>query len=252
MGTLYSISKNILDIFEQIEEADGEITDEQLKELEITENDLKEKLSSYRRVITEWESDIDACKKESKRLNDVIKTRNNRITKLKDRMLWAVNTFGNDGKTNKYIELPDCRISNRNTKSIEFDENRINLFIEVFLDTVKELVDNDILCTGDNSDIQGLLDVINSKALAQWDKIDEPFVPFTIIDFTCMELNISTVHTPLQLFHSYKSLLEYLGDNGENTKINIDNSKTVLKSILECDSNITFAKLINNQSLIIK
>ena len=84
MKSLYQIEQDLLDIFEQIEEADGEITPEQEMALEINENNLKEKLSNYRKAITEWEGDIEKCKLEVKRINDIIAYRIGRL------LLWIV------------------------------------------------------------------------------------------------------------------------------------------------------------------
>ena len=47
MESLYGIEQKLDLIFNQIEEAEGEITEEQAKELEINEQNLKEKLINY-------------------------------------------------------------------------------------------------------------------------------------------------------------------------------------------------------------
>ena len=41
MSSYYQISNDILDIFNQIEENDGEVTDEQLEQLSIKEDELR-------------------------------------------------------------------------------------------------------------------------------------------------------------------------------------------------------------------
>lgn len=253
--SLYTIETELNEIFAQIEEAEGEITPEQEKLLEIKEEELKNKLSSYRKAITIWQNDAESCKAEIKRINDICKIRTNRVNRLKLAMLHAVQHFGNSGKNNKYIELEDCRLSTRNTTSVEFDEKRNQYFIDAFLDTIRELVENDILECGDNIDIDGILSTINAKASANWnfDELGE-FIPFTIQDFTYIELEFNIKHTPLQLFQFYKSFLEYIGDNNCECEPIISNSKTSIKNIITSTlgDNVTFAKLNQNQSLIIK
>lgn len=253
--SLYNIEAELNEIFAQIEEAEGEITPEQEKLLEIKEEELKNKLSSYRKAITIWQNDVESCKAEIKRINDICKTRTNRVNRLKLAMLNAVQHFGNSAKNNKYIELEDCRLSTRNSTSVEFDEKRNQYFIDAFLDTIKELVENDILECGNNIDIDGILSTINAKASANWnfDELGE-FIPFTVQDFSYIELEFNIKHTPLQLFTFYKSFLEYIGDDNCECEPTIGNSKIDIKNIINSglERDITFAKLNQNQSLIIK
>ena len=54
MSSLYKISEKLQEIFEELEEQGGEFTEEQLKELEITEEELKEKVDNYVKVIKEF------------------------------------------------------------------------------------------------------------------------------------------------------------------------------------------------------
>ena len=53
MASLYNISMELENLFAQIEEQEGEVTEEQLKKLEITENNLLEKVDNYVKVIKE-------------------------------------------------------------------------------------------------------------------------------------------------------------------------------------------------------
>ena len=101
MNSLYQISDELLSIFANIEANEGEVTEEELLALEIKQEELNEKLSSYKKAIRCWESDIDACKQEEKRIKAARQVKENRIDKLKDRMLGAVLQFGYEGKANK-------------------------------------------------------------------------------------------------------------------------------------------------------
>ena len=70
MDSLYQISEDLLAIFANIEENEGEVTEEELQALEIKQEELNEKLSSYKKAIRVWNADVDACKAEEKRLKD--------------------------------------------------------------------------------------------------------------------------------------------------------------------------------------
>ena len=127
MQSLYQISDELLSIFNEIESNDGEINEEQLQALEIAQENLQEKLSSYKKAIRCWETDIDACKQEEKRIKAARQVKENRIDKLKDRMLFAIQQFGyegkpnKNGKTNRFYELSDGRIFTKTTESIEIN-----------------------------------------------------------------------------------------------------------------------------------
>lgn len=60
--SLYSIDMRLSSIIDEIIENGGEITEELAKKLEITQDNLKEKLDNYRKVIAEISSRIDYCK----------------------------------------------------------------------------------------------------------------------------------------------------------------------------------------------
>lgn len=64
MSSLYNISNDILRIFNEVEQAEGEITDEQYNELCIKQVELKEKLDSYVKAIKVWQVDEQALKYE--------------------------------------------------------------------------------------------------------------------------------------------------------------------------------------------
>lgn len=87
MANLYEISNDILCIFDKVEQAEGEITDEQYDELCIKQEELKEKLDSYVKAIKVWQVDEQALKDEKKRFNDRQNVYKNRIERLKKQCL---------------------------------------------------------------------------------------------------------------------------------------------------------------------
>ena len=59
MSSLYNISEDIYRIFDAIEAAEGEVTDEQYSELQIKQEELKEKLDSYVKAVKEFQANAD-------------------------------------------------------------------------------------------------------------------------------------------------------------------------------------------------
>lgn len=247
MASLYQISDEILSIFNIIEQNDGEMTDELSNLLAVKEDELSKKLNDYVKALQVWKSDIDACKQEEKRIKEVRNKYNNRIEKLKENMLTAVKMFGKEGATNKFIELPTCRIFTRNSKSIEVDEGRINLMIQEFMRYVAELVHQGVLYTGEDVDIAGVVAAINANCIAEY---GEDFKPFTIDDFLHIRLDICCTDTIYNYFRHGGDLLTAI--TKLPTNITHSTTKDQFKFALDANFDISTAKVVNNESINIK
>ena len=251
MSSLYNISNDILRIFNEVEQAEGEITDEQYDELCIKQEELKEKLDSYVKAIKVWQVDEQALKDEKKRFNDRQNVYKNRIERLKKAMLEAVINFGETGKNNKFIELPNVRIFTKNTQSVEFNELRINILINKFRDLIRELVQQGILYTGEDVDLIGILDSINAQCIAEY---GEDFSPFSISDLEYLTINISYSNTIGELLRNNSDILNHIGKDMFNTEITNGTSKDEIKNVINICSKLeqdqpTVAIIVNNQSI---
>jgi len=91
---LFNIGSDYLKLMDQIQEADGEITEELAEQLKINEAQLQGKSIAYLSVIKSVEAFNMQIDDEIKRLQQMKKTRTNLIGRLKDRLLEAVNLFG--------------------------------------------------------------------------------------------------------------------------------------------------------------
>lgn len=253
MQSLYQISDELLSIFNEIESNDGEVNEEQLQALEIAQENLQEKLSSYKKAIRCWEADIDACKQEEKRIKAARQVKENRITNLKDRMLGAVLQFGYEGKANKkgktnhFYELPDGRIFTKTTESIEINENRnailINLLIEICKDDIRAF-------PYENEEFyEFILNKLNEKLHLYYESQED----FTIKDLQICILNYTVEITIKDLITKYSEHIK------EYTELSIPflglsniTPKSIFKLALECDENLTIAKIKETQSITIK
>jgi len=92
--SLFNISINYNELMNEIEAAEGILTEEQIVALEITENDLQSKSIAYLEVIKGKEAITMLIDEEIKRLTAMKKVNNNIITRLKDNLLVAVKVFG--------------------------------------------------------------------------------------------------------------------------------------------------------------
>lgn len=253
MSSLYQISEDILRIFNEVELNEGEITDDQYNALTIKQEELKTKLDAYIKAIKSWEADEKALKEEKKRFNDRQNVFKNRIERLKAAALQAVLTFGEQGKSNMFIELPTCRLFSRASKSVEIDESRIGIFMEEFERYVRELVDADVLYAGKDVDLQGILDAINANCRATH---GEDFEEFTLNDLIALKINVSQTASVYDLFKSGRALQLY-GNEPIYTHMEVATSKDDWKTIIDSSkiagtSAPTMAKVVVNQSLQIK
>lgn len=253
MSSLYQISEDILRIFNDVEAAEGNITDEQYDALVIKQEELKTKLDAYVKAIKSWEIDEKALKDEKKRFNDRQNVFKNRIERLKAAALDAVLTFGEHGKSNMFIELPTCRLFSRTSQAVEVNQERIDIFMREFERYVRELVNAGVLYAGKDVDLQGILDVINANVKAEQ---GESFEPFTLNDLIVIKINISQTASVYDLFKSGLALNLY-GQEPIYTKMEEvttkDDWKTMIESATTAGTNPpTMAKIVINQSLQIK
>lgn len=256
--SLYQISGELLNIFDTIEENGGEVSDELLSQLEITKDNLVEKLDSYVKLIKHYESNQVACKTEKKRVDELKKSYESKIENLKTRVLDAVKMFGNtDKKGITRIELPTFKLSTRSSSAIEVNEERCNLLARAFNMSLTDLAKNSQIVCGDDCDLVGILGVINAHALSIFEENDYPenFVPFTLADLICINFDI-TMNTSIAtlLGNDYnEDICNAIGLSHMFTFTQNIN-KTEIKQEIETYRNlsngpITCAEIANNVSL---
>lgn len=253
MDSLYQISEDLLAIFANIEENEGEVTEEELQALEIKQEELNEKLASYKKAIRVWNSDIDACKAEEKRLKEARQVKENRVTKLKERMLGAVLNFGYDGKvnakgrSNKYYDLPDGKMFTRTNESVELDENRINILRALIPVVCSESYKLDII--GNPLCLIQILELVNEQLHIYYEGVPD----FTITDLNNIRFEYSDNVDILDLILAYSGKLKNKGVDATMCNVEISADKQQLKLVLnDPDKELTIAKIKESQSLTIK
>lgn len=249
--SLYSIQKDLIDLFNHIEENDGEITDAQIEYLEIKQEELADKLEKYRKAVLEWKADAAACKDEEKRIATRRKIYENRVERLKKSMLTAVKMFGEDTKSGgKCIELTTSKLSTRKTKSTAVYEERAKLFANYFREFLDEVYSQGILETGDEVDLHGVLDIINANLKAEHGDI---YSPFTIGDLF-VKYNVTT-KVSLADIMKHDVIANLLNTYPFETNIELGASKEELKSDIlgyDADNRTSMAEIVENESLMIK
>ena len=134
MANIYQISQELLNIFDIIEENEGELTPELEEQLTITRESFNEKIKDYGNVVRMLQNDIAEIKNEKARLSDLQKSKEKTIERLKTVMIEAIDLFGDTNKNgNKFVDYGTGKISIRTTQAVEVDEDSINTFVNRFI-----------------------------------------------------------------------------------------------------------------------
>ena len=252
--SLYNISEELETLLNDIEESGGEITDEQLQQLEITQDNLREKVEGYCNAITILKSEEECAKNEKKRLNDRQNVKKNLIEKLKSALLKTVIKFGDFGKSgNKVLESENHKLFTKKTESLVVYEERFNRLGKYIKDYLIELRQQGILDTEEEIDLSGMIGAIN--AIAKSEEGDS-FVPYTlqdacminfrfeyVIDFNTL-MRSNNIENITELMLSPRSVLNY-----EPVSFM---KEALIADKVNKDSNYTIGKIDTNQSLTIK
>ena len=132
MSNLFGIAQKYDYLVSQIEENDGEITEEIAEELAIAE--LEDKLRAYRQIIDAQKANIAYNKDEIKRLRDR-NTSFDKITgRLKSSVVDALHIFGQVGKSGNYsLKFPDFTVYTKESESVSLNENALDPIITSLL-----------------------------------------------------------------------------------------------------------------------
>lgn len=231
---IWQIQQELLDIFNELEENDGELTPELEDKLNITQSEFKNKIENYLYVIKQTESDINACDAEAKRLTALKKSKQNTIDRIKSVMAKAIEQFGDENKSgNRFIDLGTAKITVRKSDKV--------------------IVNDDFAATLVDSTFTEIRSVAFTKELQSNDLKDLLTVPENKLDGVTATISIDV---PLKdLYESngdsfIKSIFAY----GKDFKAKANISKTELKANLEDNPNAypELAHLEQNKTLIIK
>lgn len=260
MASLFEITSDLRLIINELEENGGELTEELATALDITKENFEQKIEDYCQAITMYNSEVECCKEEKERVNNIQKVKKNIVERLKSKLLDAVKEFGYTGKSgNKIIELSTRKLFTKSTSSVEENESRKGKLTYYFLSYIKELQREGILELGENIDVNGLLASINALAKADYEMPDEfdrtpveEFIPYTIADLQSINLEISKKVSLYNLITT-DSKIGYIVASEELYPDTTSIDKDVAKAILKDDaSRITVGELVSKDSLIIK
>jgi hypothetical protein len=118
MKNLFNIDAELYEVYSQIENNGGEMSQELEAALEITEAERLTKGEGYVYVIKQLKSQSELLKAEAKRLLEIAKQYENSADKLADRLLESVITHGQ-------IKTAFVTISSRKSKSVSITDESL-------------------------------------------------------------------------------------------------------------------------------
>ena len=146
-NTLYDIKNEYLDLINQVEELEGELTPEIEIKLNINQNELQNKAIAYHSVILSKDAFNMQIDNEIKRLQALKKRNNSLVDNLKDRLVGAIQMFGEfTVGTNTFglrkserVEVEDVNQLPKEYKTIKVTEQANKILIKKDLKLGKEI-----------------------------------------------------------------------------------------------------------------
>jgi len=146
-NTLYDIKQEHLELIQEVEEMEGELTPEMEYKLKINQNELQNKAVSYHSYILSKDSFNMQIDSEIKRLQALKKRNNNVIENLKSRLIGAIQTFGDfTVGTNTFglrkserVEIEDVNLLSKEYKTIKVTEQADKIAIKKALKEGKQI-----------------------------------------------------------------------------------------------------------------
>lgn len=249
MSNIFNIKQELFAIFDEIEENGGELTPELEEQLNIAQDEFRDKIKSYSDVVKILENDILNIKTEKVRLNDLQKSKEKTIERLKKIMIDAVKLFGDTTKSgSKYLDYGTGKVSIRNTQVVEVEEDVTERFVNRALTCLRWYQQNNQLDTITASDV---LDYCNSKSPYEEDEeitvLSEEDIAQIKADIN-LDIPVSELFTTERGMKLAKALAEYAVFTCK-AKV----SKTDIKANAKENHTMpVFAKLVDNQTLTIK
>uniref|UniRef100_A0AAU8MIQ3 Resistance protein n=1 Tax=Geladintestivirus 2 TaxID=3233134 RepID=A0AAU8MIQ3_9CAUD len=250
---IFNIEQDLLSIFNTIEENDGELTPELEEQLNITQEQFKDKIKSYTNVIKYLTNDINVIKKEKDRLNALQKSKEKTIDRLKDIIIKAVDMFGDTNKSgSKFVDYGVGKVSIRTSDIVNLDNESLDRFGRRLLTVIGVYEQRNQIHEG-LVDCKEVLDYINSSTPEEESEYITP-LQFDEDDTKNMDLafTIDTNYYDLISNERGLNLMKTLATY-PFVKVNVSANKNDIKRIAK-ESHILpiYAKLEQNKTLTIK
>lgn len=251
---IWQIQQDLLDIFNELEENGGELTEELEQQLAISQEDFRSKVENYTNVIKSVKADIAAIDQETKRLAELKKSKTVMVDRLSKVIIEAVDRFGETTKNGgKFFDYGTGKVSIRNSQKVELDENKLeaisNEFGKAF--AVEAMLGN--ASNRESFTVEDMIQRCKEHKLNMVDAIIDD--PQDINGFDLENTNVDiTISKPILSFFSgdgYK-LMKDIAVIANDFKVVPKVDKNSLKSCVSVGNEINIGKVEPNKTLTIK
>lgn len=252
---IWQIQQNLLDIFNELEENGGELTEELEQQLAISQEDFRSKVESYTNVIKSVKADIAAIDQESKRLADLKKSKTAMVDRLSKVIIEAVDRFGETTKNGgKFFDYGTGKVSIRNSQKIELDDDKAKCMANEYAKCIafenmlgaasnRENITHDEMIQRCKEHKTTNLDIV----------VDEPYdITREDIDYSSFDISITAGMEDMLCGQGYKAIKDLAEVFGKDIVITPKISKDRIKQAIISEEDISIGKIIPNKTLTIK
>ena len=246
MSNIFEIEKDLLELYDELEENGGEVTPELEDKLTITQEEFTRKVRGYTNIIKSLQNDMSSIKEEQARLKALYEKKDKTVNKLKEIIINAIDIFGDTKKSGvKYLDYGTGEVSVRKSEAVEINDDLVKAVEMELIDAAtfnKEI--NQLDCS-DHVDLTSFVKKYSN----------DNNVAVTTSELNNVDVNLSVTIPIADLskgtgYPALKEIIRYSDTYKLSTSVSKSALKPKLKENGSCVPNL--AKLVQNESLIIK
>ena len=251
--SIFDIDRELYALYDEIEEAGGEITPEIEEKLELNGQEMTNKVRSITNFINSLNADLLAIKSETDRLAKLKKSKENTITGLTNLVLFAIKKYGvADKKGKKWIDWGTGKVSIHKSETVEVNSKKLDAINDMLKVTFANGIYTGTLNQNSSVDEQALLDAIVNTAKESGD-YECSEIEIEDLDDVNIEVTVPVKLTDLLKGDGYQLMTNVGAVNRDGWKFKPSIDKKLMKVKIKddgCVSNI--AEIVENDNLTIK
>lgn len=251
--SIFDIDRELYALYDEIEEAGGEITPEIEEKLELNGQEMTNKVRSITNFINSLNADILAIKSETDRLDKLKKSKENTITGLTNLVLFAIKKYGvADKQGKKWIDWGTGKVTIRKSETVEVNSKKLDAINDMLKVTFANGIYTGTLNQNSSVDEQALLDAIVNTAKESGD-YECSEIEIEDLDDVNIEVTVPVKLTDLLKGDGYQLMTNVGAVNRDGWKFKPSIDKKLMKVKIKddgCVSNI--AEIVENDNLTIK
>lgn len=251
--SIFDIDRELYALYDEIEEAGGEITPEIEEKLELNGQEMTNKVRSITNFINSLNADLLAIKSETDRLAKLKKSKENTITGLTNLVLFAIKKYGvADKKGKKWIDWGTGKVIIRKSETVEVNSKKLDAINDMLKVTFANGIYTGTLNQNSSVDEQALLDAIVNTAKESGD-YECSEIEIEDLDDVNIEVTVPVKLTDLLKGDGYQLMTNVGAVNRDGWKFKPSIDKKLMKVKIKddgCVSNI--AEIVENDNLTIK